>query len=153
MQNPKPIYFTQKGYDEMLSEQKNLQEERPLAVADLKKAREMGDLSENGYYKSARAKLSGIDSRLRHLAHVLRFAKIMASSNTGIVEVGSTVTIHDGAEEKTYTIVGEYEANSLEGKISLKSPIGSLLLGKSEGKKIVVHTPGGQKVFEILSVQ
>lgn len=153
MSQQQSIYFTQQGYDEMQAEQKKLQAERPLAVADLKKAREMGDLSENGYYKSARAKLSSIDSRLRHLAHVLRFAKIMQSSGSGMVDVGSTVTITDGTEEKTYTIVGEYEADSLQGKISHKSPIGSLLLNKREGEKLIVHTPGGQKVFEILSVQ
>lgn len=153
MQKPKAIYFTKAGYEDMVIEQKKLQEERPLTVADLKKAREMGDLSENGYYKSARAKLSGIDSRLRHLAHVLRFAKIMESSSSGIVEVGCTVSITDGTEQKTYTIVGEYEADSLQGKISHKSPLGSMLMGKHLGEKVTVQTPRGEKMFEITAIQ
>lgn len=152
MQQPKPILFTQAGYEALQKEQQELLSSRPAAVEDLKKAREMGDLSENGYYKGARAKLSSIDHRLRHLAHILRYGKVMGVADIGLVQIGSTVTIGDGAIEKVYSLVGEYEADPLNGKISHKSPIGALLLGKAVGDTISVTTPKGEKNYTIISI-
>lgn len=148
----KQIIFTEEGYKALQKEQEELLASRPIAVLDLKKAREMGDLSENGYYKGARAKLSSIDHRLRQIAHMLRFGKVMGVARTDIVQIGSTVVIHDGEIEKTYVLVGEYEADPLAGKISHKSPIGGLLLGKTIGETILVTTPKGQKSYKIIKI-
>lgn len=66
------IPFTQDGYNNFLEEKKKLLSERPEAVDHLRRAREMGDLSENGYYKASRARLSALDARLRHLERLIR---------------------------------------------------------------------------------
>lgn len=152
MQQPKPILFTQAGYDAMKKEQEELLVSRPAAVEDLKKAREMGDLSENGYYKGARAKLSSIDHRLRVLTHMIRYGKVMGVAAIDVAQVGSTVVITDEGIEKIYTLVGEYEADPLHGKISHKSPIGALLLNKKVGETISVTTPKGQKSYRIIKI-
>src|SRR5476651_187589 len=71
------IPFTQSGYDELIQEQTRLQEKRKETVVSLSRAREMGDLSENGLYKAAKMELGGIDRRLRQINYLLRFASIV----------------------------------------------------------------------------
>src|SRR5579872_1543723 len=117
------IYFTQKGLQEKKKEYENLLASRPDAVRELARAREMGDLSENGYYKGARFKLSQIDRDLRHLKHLLKLARIKEVSANDVVDIGSTVVITDGVTEKTYSIVGTYESDPSQHKISLDSPL------------------------------
>lgn len=152
MNSPKPILMTQEGLDNLQKEKEELEKNRPDAVADLKKAREMGDLSENGYYKSARAKLSSIDHRLRYLNHVIRFAKVHQASTSGLVELGAIVRLKTEQGEITYTIVGEHEANPTEKKISHLSPLGKALLGKQIGDIVIIQTPSGQKVQKIITI-
>ncbi len=149
---PRRIPFTQKGYDKLLEEKKKLLGERPEAVDHLRKAREMGDLSENGYYKASRAKLSSLDGRLRHLEKLIRFGKVVQSANTGFIDIGSIVTINDGIEEKTYTIVGGYESDPSQKTISHLSPIGKALMGKKEGEIVRVETPTGRRTIRIVKI-
>lgn len=146
------IVFTQAGYEALQKEQSQLLAKRPDAVAELKRAREMGDLSENGFYKGARLKLSAIDRRLRELKHLLRYGKIVSAQQTGVVSVGSAVVIHDGENKRTYYIVGEFEANPLDGKISHHSPIGKALIGKKEGETVTVIIPSGVITYTIVSI-
>jgi len=152
MQQPKPILFTREGYEKILQEQKQLLSERPAAVEDLKKAREMGDLSENGYYKSARAKLSSIDARLRHVVHMVRYGKVEEAAYTGQVHIGTKVTLQTENGEVTYMVVGEHEANPSEKKISHLSPLGSKLLTKKVGEKVHIQTPKGEVTYSIKNV-
>ncbi len=149
---PSRIPFTQEGYDKLLEEKKKLISERPEAVDHLRKAREMGDLSENGYYKASRAKLSSLDARLRHLEKLIRFGKVVQSANTGFIDIGSIVTIIDGGKEATYTIVGGYESDPSKGTISYLSPLGKALMGKKGGDTVDVKTPTGTRTIQILAI-
>lgn len=149
---PKRIPFTAQGYQDVLDEKKKLLVERPEAVEHLRKAREMGDLSENGYYKASRAKLSSVDARLRHLERLIRFGKIVASANTGFVDIGSVVTINAGAKELTFTIVGGYESDPNKHTISYLSPIGKALMGKREKESVDVVVPSGTVTYTIASI-
>lgn len=148
-----PIPFTQKGYDEVLKEKQKLLTERPDAVENLRKAREMGDLSENGYYKAARARLSFIDARLRYMEKLVKRGVVVQTKvgNTQ-VEIGNTVTLKDGEKEVTYTVVGGYESDPANNTISHISPIGKALMHKKEGEVIIVHAPVGTKTFTIHSI-
>lgn len=150
---PKRIPFTEKGYQDVLDEKKKLIAERPDAVENLRKAREMGDLSENGYYKASRAKLSTLDARLRHLERLIRYGKIVQSANTGCVDIGSVVMITDGTKESTYTIVGGYESDPNKHTISYLSPIGKALMGKREKETVAVTVPSGTVTYTISSIQ
>ena len=128
------IRFTKEGYEKLKEEYKDLLRQRPLAVEDLKKAREMGDLSENGYYKESKFKLNFIDGRLRRFSDYLKRADIIDTDGSKLqidtVYIGSTVTLNDGKREKTYQIVGDLEANPGEGRLSLLSPIGRGIVEK-----------------------
>lgn len=151
---PKPgrIPFTRAGYQQLLDEKKKLLGERPEAVEHLRKSREMGDLSENGYYKASRAKLSSLDARLRHLERLIRFGKVVESARTGFVDIGSVVTIADGQKETTYTIVGGYESDPKKHTISYLSPIGKALMGKREKETVTVTIPSGSVHYAIVSI-
>ncbi len=149
---PTKIPITQAGFDKLVSEKAQLESERPDAVENLRKAREMGDLSENGYYKASRQRLSFIDGRLRRLTNILKRAKIVVTANTGFVDIGSHVTIRANGREVEYTVVGGYESDPTQHTISHQSPLGRALMGKKAGDKAIVNAPAGQMTYEILAV-
>jgi len=146
------IRFTKDGYDKLKADYDALIAQRPEAVEDLRKAREMGDLSENGFYKAARAKLSSIDSRLRRLTGILKDATIIEPTKTGAIGIGTTVTLSDGNKEFTYEMVGDLEANPSQGKISLLSPIGRAIAGRKEGERVTITIPTGEIHYRIVKI-
>lgn len=149
---PMRSLITKSGLDTLITQREKLIGERPDAVLDLKKAREMGDLSENGYYKSARAKLSGIDRQIRYLTRQIKTAQVIEAKQYVFVEVGHTVTLLQGNDEVSYIIVGTLEADPSEKKISHKSPLGSKLLGKKVGEKIELVIPSGTVSYQVLRI-
>jgi transcription elongation factor GreA len=147
------ILFTREGYEKIAQEKKKLLNDRLDAVEHLRKAREMGDLSENGYYKAARQRLSFIDAQLRKIHRLMSLAQVVPAVYTGVVNIGSTVTIHDEEGEQTYTIVGGYESDPLNNAISYMSPIGKALMNKKEGESVEVKVPSGIKRITIRRIR
>lgn len=146
------IPFTKSGYQKVLDDRAKLLAERPEAVEHLRKSREMGDLSENGYYKASRARLSFLDGQIRRIERLVRLGVVVESAGTGQVDIGSTVTITDGSKEYTYTIVGGYESNPSQHTISNFSPIGKALFHKKVQDMAEVVTPSGLKKYTILKI-
>lgn len=147
------IEFTKKGFEKLKSEYQELLNLRPKAVEELKRARELGDLSENGLYKAARTNLSFIDRMLTGISQQLKQAVIIEKRNKDIVEIGSKVTLIDGNGETTFDIVGELESDPSEGKISLLSPIGEAIRGKKTGDKVIIQTPKRKIIYEIVKIK
>ncbi len=120
-------------------------------------ARAHGDLSENAEYHAAREQQSFNEGRIQELEGVLGVAQVIDPSSLSgdSVKFGATVTIVDEEtdEEKTIQIVGEYESNADEGKISITSPIARALIGKAEGDSVKVQTPKGPVDYEIVEVK
>jgi transcription elongation factor GreA len=150
--NIKKVRFTKAGFEKMKAELEELQKSRPSAVLDLKKARELGDLSENGYYKAARMKLSSIDNRLFRMRLAIKQAVVMGGPRKGGAGIGMIVTLTDGKKEIVYRIVGDLEANPGDGKISLLSPIGRALEGRRVGDEVEYKTPMGMSKLKIVSI-
>lgn len=148
----KSILFTKEGYETKLAELKSLQERRIPAVQELQFAREQGDRSENGAYKAARWKLSGIDSQIRRLNSILRYAKVVAKPADSSIGLGSSIHVLWNGEERIFTIVGQEESNINEGKISMMSPIGKSLIGKKKGDIIEFLAPAGKQTIEIVTI-
>ncbi len=146
------ILFTKDGFEKLKEEQAKLLVKRPTAVNNLQRARELGDLSENGAYKAARAELSQLDSRLRHLNRLITQAKIIEAVNAATVGIGTRVGVKEGEKEATYSIVGGYESNPAEGKISINSPIGRMLLGRKVGDTVEIIIPKGKVAYTITSI-
>ena len=148
------IRFTKAGYEKLKKERDELLTKRPFVVEDLKKAREMGDLSENGYYKASRVILSSVDRRLRIITSTIKQAVIVGSTHnySGLVSIGSTVTLSDGKKELIYTVVGDLEADPSEGKISLLSPLGKAIEGKRISHLAELNTPTGKITYKIITI-
>lgn len=129
--------------------------ERPAIIKAIAEAREHGDLSENAEYHSAREKQSHIEGRIKELEAIISKAEVIdVKKLSGNIKFGATVELVDEETdaEKTYQIVGEFEANIEKGLLNINSPIARALIGKEEGDSVDVRTPGGLKSYEILSV-
>jgi len=151
----RPIHrtrFTKAGFEKLQLEYEELKNERPAVVADVQKAREMGDLKENGYYQASKAKLRSIDSQLMRIAFQLKTAQIVEEKATGSIGIGSTVLFSINGNDKTFQFVGDLEANPSEGKLSFLSPIGRAVEGKKVGDVVEVKTPSGSFIYKIKKV-
>ncbi len=125
---------------------------RPSVVEKLQKARSMGDLKENNAYQSAREELGDLDGRILEIQHILKNAEVVEKKNHGVVELGSTLTVEVDGQTKTFSIVGEFESDPLNGKLSATSPIGSALLGTKVGMSVSVQLPVGTKIYKVISL-
>ncbi|QOL82932.1 transcription elongation factor GreA [Pseudooceanicola spongiae] len=150
------IPMTRAGFVKLEAELKQLKSvERPEIIKAIAEAREHGDLSENAEYHSAREKQSFIEGRIKELEGVLSLAEVIDPKTlSGTVKFGATVTLvdEDTDEEKTWRIVGEYEANIDKGLLNIRSPIARALIGKDEGDSVEVRTPGGDRSYEVLKI-
>ncbi len=150
------IPMTRKGHLALETELKHLKSvERPAIIKAIAEAREHGDLSENAEYHSAKEKQSFIEGRIKELEGAISLADVIDPTKMkGGIKFGATVTLvdEDTDEQKTYQIVGEYEANIEAGLLNIKSPIARALIGKEEGDSVEVRTPGGDKSYEVLKI-
>src|SRR5580704_610338 len=151
--NRKKIYLTKKGFEDLQKEyDEMLNKRRPEVVERLSAAREMGDLSENAEYTAAREELSFIDGRIEELDELLKQAELIHDSHNKAqgVDLGSQVVVKIADKKETFTVVGEWEADPTEKKISHESPLGKALLGKSVGDAIEVEAPVGKMIYKIV---
>lgn len=147
------VPFTKTGFENLKKELENLINKRPDAVRSLSKARDMGDLSENGLYKAAKFELGQIDRSIRNLKNLIKSAKVSTPVNNDTVQIGHKVNIFYSGKQKAFSIVGEFEANPSEFKISNKSPIGFALMGRRKGDNVDIKTPSGFIKYKILSIE
>ena len=150
----KKIQLTQQGFNNLQDELKELQTvKRPNTVDRLQKARSMGDLKENSGYQAAREELGELDGKILEVEYILNNAEIVTTSTSdAIVTLGKKVTVSIDGVEKTISIVGEFESDPMNGKLSASSPIGLALLQRKVGEVITVSTPKGGVPYTILSI-
>lgn len=155
----KKIYLTQEGIEELKKERDELVKvKRPEVLDRVSQARNMGDLSENAEYTAAREELSFIDGRIDELEELLKQVVVIKEEShkingKNIVQLGSRVTLHKDGKKEEYVVVGEWEADPTERKISHESPLGKALLGKGVGDNIEVSAPAGKIKYSVVSVQ
>jgi len=156
--NMEKVPMTLAGYQQLEDELRKLKnEERPAVIQAISEARAHGDLSENAEYHAAKERQAWIEGRIIELDDKYTRAQVIDTSKlTGkSVVFGATVTIvdEDTDEEKSWQIVGDYEADVRSGKISISSPIARAMIGKSQGDSIEVAAPGGSRAYEIVRVE
>ncbi|PIZ47073.1 transcription elongation factor GreA [candidate division WWE3 bacterium CG_4_9_14_3_um_filter_41_6] len=151
----KDIVLTPQGFANLTEELDRLIAiERPQIIRQMNEARAMGDLRENAAYHAAREKQAMIQGRILEIQHTLKYAKISErSGDKDMVEIGSTVTVLVNGDEKEFSIVGEQESDIMLGKISVQSPIGSLLIGKRMGESVEVEMPQGVVTYKIVNLK
>ena len=151
--------MTLRGAEALRAELKRLKSEaRPAVIKAIAEARSHGDLSENAEYHAAREQQGFIEGRIKEIEMKLASAEVIDPSrltNTGRVVFGAVVELEDQDDgaRKVYQIVGEDEADIRAGRISVSSPIGRALVGKSGGDVVEVAAPGGVRSYEIVAVR
>lgn len=150
----KLFHLTKEGIAELEAEKAELIIKRAETAEAIKVARELGDLSENAEYQSARAAQERNDGRLEEIEHILANVEIIKAKKGKAVALGSTVTLkHPEGKEVTVQIVGTIEADPANDKISDESPIGKALLGKKEGDSVDITKPAETITYTVLTVR
>lgn len=149
------ILITQEGLDKLQSELKELVDvRRPDVIGRIKSAKELGDLSENAEYSSAKDEQSFIEGRIQELEDVIKHAKVVADGKGDgkTIQIGSSVTVEVEGENDKFEIVGPAESDPASGRISTDSPVGQALMGRKEKETVKVNTPDGDVAYKIVSI-
>jgi len=149
------VQLTKAGFESLTKELDELQNvKRPKAIERLAKARAMGDLSENSEYSAAKEELSFIEGRIQEIEEILNdFELIEMKSDKKFVQLGSTVVVEINGKKETFQIVGEFEAEPFNRKLSHTSPIGQALLGKKIGDQVEVEVPAGKITYKVVEIK
>lgn len=153
------IPLTREGFEEKKARLHYLVTERRQQVADyIHEAKEAGDISESSAYEDAKNLQAMIEGEIQELQAVLDNAVILEAPDHGegkrVVRLGSTVEVEsDRGTKRTFQLVSTVEANSTNNKLSDQSPVGRALLGRTEGDKVNVTTPGGDVVYTVKAIR
>ncbi|MBT2557542.1 transcription elongation factor GreA [Hymenobacter sp. ISL-91] len=150
-------YYTPEGLQKLKAELQDLKiRGRAKAADDLREARDKGDLSENAEYDAAKDAQGLLELKIAKLEEVLGNARLLDETNLDLskVLIMSKVKLKNLKNNMVldYTLVAEEEANLATGKISVKSPIGRGLLGKSVGETAEITVPAGKLQFQVLEI-
>jgi transcription elongation factor GreA len=147
------VLLTNQGYTDLQAELDSLKKERPRIAEELKKAASDKDFRENAPLEAAREHQGQIEARIRQLESTLKMASLVDEQQAGSREIsfGDTAVLRDIAsgEQVRYTLVDSSEANAMEGKISVASPMGQALLGHVKGQNVEVKAPAGILHYKI----
>ncbi|MEK7597424.1 MAG: transcription elongation factor GreA [Patescibacteria group bacterium] len=149
------IQLTQKGYDDLKLEHQDLiKNKKPKSIQRLSKARSMGDLSENSEYTAAKEELAFVEGRVREIEEIINNTQVIENNNTGDqVRIGSSVTVEVNGKSEFFQIVGEFEADPMNKKLSQNSPIGQALINKKVGDLVEVSIPAGKVQYKIVEIK
>lgn len=150
-------YMTAEGLQKLKDELQFLEgTERPRVIAAIAEARDKGDLSENAEYDAAKEEQGHLESKIAMLKAKIMDARIIDKSTikTDEVQILTKVKVQNlkNGQEKVYQLVTESEANILEGKIAVTTPIAKGLLGKKIGEIAQVQVPAGLIEFKIVEI-
>jgi len=131
-------------------------EERPAIIRAIAEARSHGDLSENAEYHAARERQSFVEGRIAELEEITSAAEVIDPSTLSgdTVKFGANILLLDEDTEKqvSYQIVGMYEADIKQSKLSITSPLAKALIAKRVGDTVSVPAPSGDRTYEILKI-
>jgi len=131
-------------------------QERPAIIRAIAEARSHGDLSENAEYHAARERQSFVEGRIAELEEITSAAEVIDPSTLSgdTVKFGANILLLDEDTEKevSYQIVGMYEADIKQSRLSITSPLAKALIAKRVGDTVAVPAPGGDRSYEILKI-
>ncbi|OGN01688.1 MAG: hypothetical protein A3I26_03465 [Candidatus Yanofskybacteria bacterium RIFCSPLOWO2_02_FULL_43_10] len=147
-------YFSKEGLEKLKRElEERLNVMRPEIAQRIKEAKELGDLSENAEYDSAKEAQALNEGRIEDIKSTLESAVIITGNNlSGTVGVGSGIKVESKDGTRSFVIVGAAESDPIKGFISNESPLGKAFLGHKKGDKLEVRTPKGIVEYKIVEV-
>lgn len=148
-------YVTREGLEKLKKELEYLKDAKRKEIAErLEKSLAFGDLTENAEYHETKEQQAFIEGRILELEELVRNAVVVAEEKDKMyAQVGSTVLVGSGPKKEEFKIVGVEEANPLEGKISINSPLGKAFFNQPKGAVVEVKTPKGITQYKILKIE
>jgi len=151
------VPITKAGYEKLKKELEYIKTvSLPENIKDIEVARAHGDITENAEFTAAKERQSFLQGRIKELENNLAVSYIVSLDGltSDKVVFGSNVTLEDTdtGNGTTYQLVGPFESDLNENKISVTSPIGKALIGKCIGDEVSVKTPGGVREFEVVDI-
>ena len=151
------ILLSQEGYEKLRNELSELKTTERQKIAEaIREAKSHGDLRENAMYHEAKLNQKRLDGRIADLERVLQLAKVVEGRDEdGSATLNSKVTVKDlkFGDELTWTLVGSYEADPANDRISVTSPLGEAMFGKTVGEEITFEAPAGVQTYKILAIE
>lgn len=150
--------ITKQGYEQLKQELAHLKTvARPENIKAIEEARAHGDLSENAEFDAAKDRQGFLEGRIGELEYKLASADVIDPDSLprDRAVFGCTVVLEniDTGEEVRYQLVGPDESNIEEGRISVSSPLGKAILGKTEGDEMTLQVPGGRRAYELVEIE
>jgi transcription elongation factor GreA len=148
-------WLTPAAFDKLKAELEHLTTEGRREISDrIAEARDHGDLRENAEYDAAKNEQGLMEARIRKLDHLLQTAEVREVENSGVVEIGTVVTVIDDDEDEYEFFVAPSE-NKVSGMLlaSPQSPLGAALLGSAPGDEVSYEAPGGTFTYRIAAVR
>ncbi len=150
------IPITKEGYERLKKEREYLiAKKRPELLKAIEEARAHGDISENAEYDAAKEEYQFLQKRIAEIEKMLENSEIVEHDGSlSVCTFGSMVKLKNLETDEVflYKIVGPFESDVKQGKISITSPLGRALIGKSVGEEVRFSAPGGEKVYQILEI-
>ncbi len=151
------VPITRQGYETLKKELLQLKTvERPQNIKAIEEARAHGDLSENAEFEAAKERQGFLEARINELEYKLGNAEVIDPDQLSKEKAvfGCRVVLEniDTGEEVTYQLVGPDESNIKEGRISIASPLGEAMVGKTFGDEIIINAPGGKRRYELVDI-
>jgi len=151
------VPITREGYENLKKDHEfMLNNKRPKTLKAIEEARAHGDLSENAEYDAAREEYQFLQKKVSEIEEMMKNSEIIdvKKGDCESVEFGCSVALKnlDTDEEVIYRLVGPYESDIQKGMISMASPLGRALMGKSVGDEVNFSAPGGQRTYEIVEI-
>lgn len=151
------VPITAAGYDVLKKELERLKKvERPENIKAIEEARSHGDLSENAEFEAAKERQAFLEGRISELEYKLGHADVIdtASLPKDRAVFGSSVVLEniDTGEDVEYQLVGPDESDINQGRISVNSPLGQVIIGKRPGDEVNLQAPGGKRCYELVEI-
>ena len=147
-------YLTPDGLEKLKKELTELKTVKRQEIAErLEKSIAYGDLTENSEYHETKEAQGFLEGRILELEDLMNNATVVEERQSGLAQIGSTILVEVGSDKEKFKIVGAEEANPLEGKISINSPLGKAFLNQPKGAVVEVRTPKGITQYKILKIE
>lgn len=151
------VLLSREGYEKLVAELEELRINERQRIADnIREAKSHGDLRENAMYHEAKLNQKRLEGRIVEIERTLQYAKILEAEDEveGGANLGTTVSLKDGTGDVwDIQLVGAFEADPTEDKISVDSPLGKCVLGKKVGDTVEFEAPAGVQKYEIVQVK
>ncbi len=148
------MIITSQGQERLRKELDHLKKNRRLEIGErINSAKEYGDLSENAEYHDAKEEQAFVEGRILELEHILKTAEVAEKTDSKTIGVGSKVVLLSNKKKVSYEIVGATEADPLNGKVSIESPLGQALLDHHIDETVTIQTPAGEATYTISEIR